>query len=522
MGGLVFCAGVILLLSGATPPLPYRLIWLEKMLPLPLIEFSHFLGSLVGTALLFLAVGMFKRLDASYFLTLFLLAFGALFSILKGLDYEEAVVLGTLFFLLLPCHRYFNRQASLLAAGFSGAWFMAIFLAISSSIWLGFFAYRHVEYDHELWWEFSFDGDAPRFLRAMVGTQLIVLLFALAKLFKTRPPDDHATLQESPELIKNLVRSSPNTTATLALLGDKYFFFNQKKNAFIMYALSGQSWVTLSDPVGAEEEFPELIWLFTERANHYGFRPIFYQITDRYLPLYIDLGMILLKIGEEAMMPLKDFSLEGRQGKKLRLNRNRLIDEGFQFSIVPVNQVPTILPVMESISNQWLSHKSAREKGFSIGYFDKNYLLNFPVALIKKGEQAVAFANILEGANKEELSVDLMRFIPEVGHGLMDYLFAELFLWGKEQGLARFNIGMAPLSGLSNRPMATWWHKLGKIVYEYGEHFYNFQGLRDYKEKFHPVWESRYIAAPGAFSLPAALANIATLVSRGIKGIWAK
>ena len=104
----------------------------------------------------------------------------------------------------------------------------------------------------------------------------------------------------------------------------------------------------------------------------------------------------------------------------------------------------------------------------------------------------------------------------------MDYLFIELMLWGKQQGYNWFSLGMAPMSGLEDRMLAPLWHKVGTFVFRHGEHFYNFQGLRQYKEKFDPVWQPKYLACRGGLILPRILANVATLISGGIKGVVMK
>ena len=95
-------------------------------------------------------------------------------------------------------------------------------------------------------------------------------------------------------------------------------------------------------------------------------------------------------------------------------------------------------------------------------------------------------------------------------------------LWGQQEGYTWFNIGMAPLSGLQDHTLAPLWNRLGSFIYRHGENFYNFQGLRQYKEKFEPSWEPKYIAAPGGLRLPQILTNLASLISGGLKGIVAK
>ena len=86
----VFGAGAVLLFSGATPGLGNRLELLRRFVPLPILELSHLLGSAVGVGLLVLAHGLYRRLDAAWYLTMWLLCAGVLLSLLKGFDYEEA------------------------------------------------------------------------------------------------------------------------------------------------------------------------------------------------------------------------------------------------------------------------------------------------------------------------------------------------------------------------------------------------------------------------------------------------
>ncbi len=180
------------------------------------------------------------------------------------------------------------------------------------------------------------------------------------------------------------------------------------------------------------------------------------------------------------------------------------------------------LPVLRAISADWLEKKNTREKGFSLGNFSDDYIGNFPIAVVRRDESIVAFANIWESARRRELSVDLMRYNSQAPTSVMEYLFISMMLWAKNEGYREFNLGMAPLAGFQNRTLAPLWTRAGAFVYRYGEHFYNFRGLRDYKSKFDPVWAPRYIATPGGLILPAILANVASLISGGYKGIITK
>lgn len=518
----VFVAGAILLLSGATPAVNLRLEWLNKFLSLAFLEISHFTGSLVGMGLMLLARGLQRRLDVAYVLTVVLLCLGILASLFKGLDYEEAIILLIILIAILPSHKYFYRKASLLSQRFNPGWITAIIIALICSIWLGMFSFKHVEYTESLWWRFTLSANAPRFLRATVGAFSMAILFAVARLLRPAPPKPTLAKREDLFKLSIIVEQSRSTIANLALLGDKMYLFNPAETAFIMYGIQGRSWVSMGDPVGPEAEWPDLIWRFREISDRYGGWTVFYEVGQESLHYYLDLGLTLIKLGEKARVSLTGFSIEGSARKNLRYTKRKLEKGGCSFEIILRDEIPSMLSDLKTISDAWLQEKNTHEKGFSLGFFETEYLKRFPVGVVRKEGKIIAFANIWQGAEKDELSIDLMRYFPDAPNDVMEYLFIQIMLWGKEQQYQWFNLGMAPLSGLENRALAPLWNRLGAFVFRYGEDFYNFQGLRQYKDKFDPVWQAKYLACPGGMALPRILANLAALISGGVKEIIAK
>jgi phosphatidylglycerol lysyltransferase len=469
-----------------------------------------------------LARGLQRRLDVAYPLTVGLLTAGIVFSLLKGLDYEEAVLLAIMLVALIPCKSHFHRKASLLSQPLSASWAVLIGTVWVCVIWLGLFSYKHIEYSHHLWWQFTLDADAPRFLRATTGAAAVMTLYTLARLLvPARPklaPPDPATWDQ----VTAVVRQSRKTYAHLALLGDKQFLVNPQGSAFIMYAVEGRSWVALGDPVGPQDQWEDLLWRFVESCDQYGGWPVFYQIESGRLDLYADLGLTFLKLGEEARVPLSAFSLEGNPRKGLRQAHHKIAKQGFGFSILTPEEVTEQMPTLREVSEAWLKQKNTKEKRFSLGYFSPDYLRRFPAAVVRREDRIVAFANLWTGAEGQELSVDLMRYRPDCPDGIMDYLFVELLLFGQQKGYPWFNLGMAPLSGLPDRALAPLWSKAGAMIYRHGEHFYNFQGIRRYKEKFNPQWQPKYLACRGNLALPRVLANVAALISGGVTGTVTK
>ena len=519
---IVFGAGLILLVSGATPGIGWRLRWLDDALPLAVIELSHFSASVAGVALVILARALHQRLDTARHLAIVALVVGIVGSLLKGLDYEEALVLTVVLWAVVRSRAQFWRRSSVTAEPLTTSWTIAVVAALVGTTWLGFFSYRHVAYDHELWWQFATRGDAPRFLRATVGVAVAAIGFALARLMRPAvhlpsPPRDDELVA-----VRDILRGSGRSESNLALLGDKAILFGDRSESFLMYAVRGRSWVALGDPVGTPDAQRALVSRFRALARRHGGRPVFYGVSSEHLALYAEQGLGLYKLGEEARVSLHGWTLESPERRRLRAIVRQLERLGCRFEVLAPADARALLPELRRVSDAWLAHKRTREKGFSLGRFDERYLAHFPVAVVRQGESVIAFANLWSAGDRRELSVDLMRYRPDAVPGLMDYLFARIMSWGAREGYRWFNLGMAPLSGFRIDDSATGWSRLAALVYDHGEAFYNFRGLRTYKEKFRPEWRPRFLASPGGLSLPGDVASITALVSGGLDGVLRK
>ncbi len=196
LAACTFITGAFLLFSRATP---------EESLPapfdaaaLPLVEMSHFTGSVVGVLLILLAHAIQRRLHAAWVLSLILLAVGCVSSLLKGGDWQEAIVPGLIFLALLPARGEFHRRGNLLGHPLPSSWFVAIGVALGSAFWLGLFSYKHVAFNDELWWHFALHGDASRFLRASVAVGVIALCAAVVHLVRAATRARHPEQTRTP------------------------------------------------------------------------------------------------------------------------------------------------------------------------------------------------------------------------------------------------------------------------------------------------------------------------------------
>lgn len=519
---LTMAAGVMLLASGVTPSDPYRFMRLMAVTPVILIEVSHFASSIVGLALVVLAFGLRARLDAAWGATMAALMIAAPLALLKGFNWEESAALVTLAALLAPMHGAFPRTARLSRMEITPGWLFSAVCAVVGAGLLGMWSFQHADYADQPWWRVMVDADAERAIRAWAGAALALFVFGLWRLVVSaaKPPvvgEDDPQFARVRAILAKAEVAEP--ASNLALLGDKRFLFSASGESFLMFGVRGRSWIALGGPVGRRDERLELLWSFRELADSHAARGGLYGLTVDDLPDIVELGFSIQKVGESAAVPLDTFSIEGRRRGNLRRAWRKAAEEGATFEVLEGAAVVELLPVLQAISQQWLANHAGGEKGFSMGGFWPNYVAQFPVAVVRDHGRPVAFATLWTTAARSSFSMDLMRYAEDAPKNIMDYLFVELIAWGRAQGYQAFEFGMAPLAGLDDRPLAPIMSRVGRLLFERGEEIYNFQGVRRYKDKYDPVWQPRYTAAPHKWTIPLLLADVGLLSSGGVAGL---
>lgn len=505
-----YVGGVILMFSAATPPARHRFGWLAGTAPLPAIELWHFLSGVAGAGLLLAARGLQERLGAGYFAAASLLALGIATSLLKGLDYVEAVLLTGILAALLPSRAYFYRRAPLLRTRFTPAWAATLAGTWVAVLWILSFAYRHVPYDESMWWRMHVLAHESRSLRAVAGAGAVLLLFALAKsLRRSAPPQPVFPAGPALDRALRVAAASGDSSANLVLQGNKLLLFNDSGNAFVMYGVYGRTWAALGDPVGPDAEKGELTWRFRELCDRYSGWPVFYEADERWLPIYQDVGLVPLRLSEEARVPLKAFA----PGAALREAVDRVEASGVRFHVVPAADAPAWVPRFRAVMDRWLAAGRVSGRRFSVATFREGYAHRLPHAVAERDGEVLAFGSILPGAGHEELAVDPVRCVPGAPDGLLDYLLVRTAQWGAAEGYRWLSLGTTPLPAPEGQALAPLWMQLGALAYRHGEHFESPRDLRRFKERFQPEWRPKYLATPGGLVVPRVIENVAGLIS---------
>ena len=523
--------GIINILSGITPALAQRLAVLEKYSPLELRHGSHLASTLAGFALLMVAGNLWRRKRIAWIITELALIISSASHLLKGLDYEEAFLAASLALWLLILRPHFHARSDppSRAQGLRILLFSIAFTLLYGVT--GFYLLdHHYRVNYDLWSaarqtvvmfsQFNDPGLEPitgfgrYFADSIYVIGAVSLSYALIMLVRPVLVRQLAT-QEERDLAQSIVNNyGRSSLARLTLLEDKAYYFSPG-GSFIAYVVKGRVAVALGDPIGPDQDLLATIIGFRELCELNDWIPTFYQTLPDNLQLYQNNQFESLCIGQEGIVHLDQFSLEGREAKSLRSAHNRLTKLGYQviFHQSPISN--ELLKILRSISDEWLTMVHGSEKRFSLGWFDDNYIRNGQVAAVySEGGQIVAFANLVPEYLLKETTIDLMRHRRETEPGTMDFLFVSLFQWAQEQGYSTFNLGLSALYGIGEHPGDPAIERTLRFVYEHINQFYNFKGVHGFKHKFHPEWSPRYLVYPNVTSLPSAWVAVSSKLIR--------
>lgn len=509
-----FTAGAVLLMTAAFPTVVDRLAILEPYLPWQMREGFHLSSVIAGTLLLGMSRGISAGMRGAYRGTQIILLAGALLVLLRGLDIEEALLLVAISILLRANQARFMRRGYPLSSVRTLRWLAAMVVVLFVTGFLGTILYATQSPPlgtNELL------THAVGFERALLIMSITFLAWLAWTWYAMPAPAVKRPTAKSLQQASRFYSDVACTTYSyLSLLGDKYLRLADDGRSLCQYGIKRNHLITLGDPACAPADLPHAIQDLRRFADDYGLIPALYQIEEAHLHHYHEAGFRLLKLGETARVELASFTLEGKRGSKYRAILNRAGRDGLTFEILPQPLDEVAWRQLRDVSDAWLADRGMAEIGFSLGYFDRAYLARFPIAIVKREGNIIAFANVVEDfGHGQESGIDLMRHLTDAPHGTMDFLFVQLLQHAKDAHFCWFDLGMAPLSGVGRSHWSPLNERLLKLVYEFGNRFYNYKGLRQYKEKFHPEWRSMYLAYPHGHPLASVLFDVTALITGG-------
>lgn len=516
---LVALTGLINGLSSLTPALHDRLEMLAPYLPGLARHSARLTAALAGFGLLLLATNLWRRKRVAWLLAEVLLGISSVSHLVKGLDFEEALIAGALLIWLWMLRAEYQAQSDppsvkqglrVLAGalGFTLVYGVTGFFLLDRHFSVNFGLGAALRQTLVMFTAFYDPGLQPvthfgrYFAGSIYGVGAATLGYATLMLFRpvlVRQPASAAERARATEIVE---RWGHTSLARFTLLPDKSYFFSAS-GTVISYVTKGRTAVALGDPIGPPEDRAAVLREFQAFCHRNDWAAAFYQVQPEHTATYRQAGFALLHVGDEAVVDLPTFTLEGGGFRSVRRAVHTLTKTGHRAEFHPAPLADPLLRELRHVSDEWLSQMHGREKRFSLGWFDDDYLRGTPVLVVRAPDgRALAFANLLSEYQKNECTADLMRRLREVPSGTMDFLFVSLLQWARDHGYESFNLGLSALSGVGDAPDDPKVERALHYLYEHVDQFYNFKGLHAFKDKFEPRWEPRYLAYPGAASLP--------------------
>ncbi|MCI1287861.1 MAG: bifunctional lysylphosphatidylglycerol flippase/synthetase MprF [[Lactobacillus] timonensis] len=491
----MYLSGILMLLAACLPDLTTGNKFLMKFYPFTFFFLHQLTTMLFAIALLACARGLQAKLTKAYWPTLVILGIGIVNTIWNLGTISLTVFLVFVFILVLMSRRTLYRKKFVYSLGklifditiFFGS--LAIYFVIGVINRPRYLAAHHIP-------DFLLFPGEKIWLSGFVGLLLgLVVMFIMMGYFTTANDPFLAVDSFRADRIRKVIdQFGGNETSHLAFLRDKFLYFYQQDGQdqlYLMYQLKYDKIIVMGEPVGNQAVLRNAFIDFINKADLYGYQPLFYEVSEKTTMMLHEFGFDFIKTGEDGRVNLANFTLAGKRQRSQRALMHKFDREGYQFSIEQPPFSDPLLNEMRTVSNDWLGDQV--EKGFSLGFFEDYYVNQAPVGIVRnKDGRMVAFATFMPTGSKKLLTIDLMRHSKDAPSGIMDKVFISMFLYGQEHGYQEFDLGMAPLSNVGQSRFSFLEEKIAHFIYEYGYRFYGFQGLRRYKAKYADRWEGRY------------------------------
>jgi len=532
VAGTTFLSGTLSILQMVFARLQGSTRFFTYVLPFGLHNWGRSLTLLFGFVLIYLSLNLFERRRVAWYLATGVSAVLVISHILSGRDVWYLAAAPALAFVLLITSRRLFTVRSEPTSIRRGVGLMITSLLIA--LVYGTVAFLSLG-NREFGQHFSVGDSIVRTLRQIVllgNSDLVthtayarwfleslsafgVVAWALAAYSLFRPVSFRLQLLPQERALAQAVleRHGRSSYDFFKVWPAKSYFFSESKRSFVAYATFRGVALSLGDPSGPEDELEGVTSSFLRHCFNNGWTVCF--LFPDLLPMYRRLGLSLLKIGEEAVVDLERFSSEAGRKKYFRYHQHRFERDGYKFVRYKAPQTDSLLDEVEKVSQRWLTLPNHHEIGFVEGRFDREYLRKTTVCVVRdQSGQVIGFLNEALSYRTGEASFDLLRHIPDVPNATMDYLMQQTLFALQGEGYRWFNMGIAPFAGLGNKPGAPLTEKMLSVLFRVNW-FVSNQGLRNYKVKFEPVWQDRFVAYQGG---PFALVRVALAISKAMDG----
>ena len=520
--------------------------WMERWVPLGVTEKSRLLLLFSGLSLLALARGLSRHKHIAWILALIMLGVTAILHLSRAFDWHHALLAVVLIIPLIRWRKEFvaRSDASSLQLAIVVAMFLMVGLLVYGTVGLRQFSQRG-NLGQQLTWEECtsraanavflqksvYDLEGNRHVRHFLETlrggtllgSLIVIGLLLRPVLERRYPE--ATEEERNRAKEIIEKYGNDPMDDFALLKDKRYYFAPSGDGFVAYSLWRMYAVALADPICPKEARADMIHGFAAFCKQQDWQPMFYCAHVDNRSVYEETGFVTFKVGEDARLSVNDFKLEGGKFQNLRTARNKARKNGLSMQwYKPAPQVDHGLEAQLCLlSQEWLNRKHGGEMTFDLGSFSLEFVHQQGVAIVRNPEGRIESFSTWQPYNQGKgRCLDLMRGREEA-RDVMDFLIVEAIDHFKAEGVEEVSLGNAPLANVDAEAQAgdsSRQERAVKFLFDHFDQYYGYKSLFNFKKKYQPDWQGRYLAyRPGVPLAMVGLAIAAVHLPRGFLGL---
>jgi lysyl-tRNA synthetase class 2 len=523
--------GLVNIASALSPNIRWRGRLLLDVEPVAAIRLFHVLALPAGTALLVISPYLLKGRRRAWQLAIAVMLVLGLFDLLKGLDFEEtAITWGTALALLAAGGSFRVRHDPLtlrsaiwrvpllggLALGITAlaAWISAghpSFATVgreTADLLLWRSGPLHFEHHLALDHHFAWIPLSEHLIE--IGTLLGIAYLIFRPLAAPRSLPGHGQRAAAAELVRAHGR---DTLSFFKLRSDKHYYFSRDGRAFVGYRIENGVLLLSGDPVGPAGAFRDLLAELRAFADVRGLKLGAVGASETLVPLYEELGLRTIYLGDEAILELERFSLQGRAIRKVRQSVHRLTKAGYRAELHELSALaPDTVEEIEHVLER--GREGAPERGFSMAMDSIRGDQNADTLVVLARDDADRIRGVLHFVpvyGRSAVSLSFMRRDPETPNGLTEFLVVQAVELLGQQGLNEMSLNFAAFARWMHSPEKRAERVLGKLV-ALGNPFFQIESLYRFNAKFFPRWAPRYLVYEGALGLPRA----------GIAALWAE
>ena len=387
---LIFILGIVNIISVLTPVVPERLQLLKDYLLVDFVSFSNSFVLVAGLFLMVTAAFMLKGLRTAWWFAIALSIISVFGHITKGIDYEEATIALLIVGSLLATRKeyYVKTNPKLGTTGLQTALLGIVAVMLYGVVGFYFLDKKHFRIDFSLIKSFqytlqnffligsrdlvpydTFARDFLYLIKISGFASISFLVYTLVRPYVFRITPTEEELSRARSLTQQFGNSALDYFKTYS---DKLIFTFPGVNGFIAYRVSQNFAVVLEDPVSENrDEMSKCITSFSKFCYENGLKDIYYRVPRESLPVYTELKMKSLFLGQEGVVDLNSFSLEGGERKSIRNALNKITEQGYTTQICTPPLRDGLIQKLKAVSEEWLKVTERKKLFFHRGCLQK-------------------------------------------------------------------------------------------------------------------------------------------------------